>query len=292
MKFWVKFSRSIFKLAVQPRLKKMKPKLLEAVLARSPLIIDVEMVNEIRSFVISQQTTQGGFADRGGKSDLYYSLFGLFVAEAFSVSEVFEPLRKYVAEVVSKEELSGVYRYCGAILYAKLMGLDANTEKLRIQIVKDLKRGSSNQPEYSSFLGILSLYYLEDYLTLQRIVNQYNRSFLMKGSHPCPVTAANEVILSMASGQSQKGVGKLLSFHRQNGGFAALHRAPAEDLLSTGVALFALNFLEADYRLIKPDCLNFVDDLYDNGGFRSTHADSMTDVEYTFYGLLALGSMN
>lgn len=292
MKFWEKFSKSIFKLALRSRLKKLQPKLLEAVLARSPLILDDEMVNEIRSFVISQQTAQGGFADRGGKTDLYYSLFGLYVAEALSVSEIIEPLRNYVAEVVEKDKLSGVHRYCGAILYAKLIGLDENTEKLRIQIVSDLKRGSSGQPEYSSFLGILSLYYLEDYLTILRIANQYKRSYLMKGNHPCPVTAANEVILSMASGQSQKGVNKLLSFHRQNGGFAALHKAPAEDLLSTGVALFALNFLEADFRLIKPDCLNFVDDLYDNGGFRSTQADSMTDIEYAFYGLLALGSMN
>jgi len=31
--------------------------------------------------------------------------------------------------------------------------------------------------------------------------------------------------------------------------------------------------------------------LYDNGGFRSTSEDYLTDVEYTFYGLLALGSM-
>ena len=96
----------------------------------------------------------------------------------------------------------------------------------------------------------------------------------------------------MANSRSPERVNELRSFHRKNGGFAALKRAPSDDLLSTGVALFALNFLDADVRLIKPDCLNFVDDMYDNGGFRSTYADSITDIEYTFYGLLALGSMS
>ena len=68
--------------------------------------------------------------------------------------------------------------------------------------------------------------------------------------------------------------------------------APCEDLLSTAVALYALHFLDADIRIMKPDCLIFIDDLYDNGGFRATKYDSVTDVEYTFYGLLALGSMS
>ena len=164
-------------------------------------------------------------------------------------------------------------------------------EKLRKEIVAELTETTLKQPEYSGFLGILALYYLEDFVSIKRIVNQYKRIFLMKGNHPCPVVAANTVIQGFSGGQSQESADKLQSFHRTDSGFAALHHAPAEDLLSTGVALFALNFLSSDFRLIKPDCLNFVDELYDCGGFRSTQADSMTDVEYTFYGLLALGSM-
>ncbi len=270
----------------------MKPKLLEAVLAKSPLMIDDDMVKEIRSFIISQQTAQGGFSDRGGKTDLYYTLFGFYISEALRVTEVTEPLKRYVKEIVTKNSLSGVYLYCGAILYSRLLGLDTVTENLREQIVNDLKETSSKQSEYSAFLGILALYYLEDYLTIRRIVNRYVSLDLPKNIHPCPVVAANEIILGMANSRSPEGANLLRSFHRKNGGFAALRHAPAEDLLSTGVALFALNFLEADFRLIKPDCLSFVDSMYDNGGFRSTSADSMTDVEYTFYGLLTLGSMN
>jgi len=291
MKLWGKFSKNIFKLAAQPKLKKLRPKLIESVLTKSLLMLDSEMIAEMRTFILSKQTVQGGFSDRGGKCDLYYTLFGYYIAESLSVSDVIEPLKKYVTTTVATGNLSGVYRYCAAILYAKLVGLDATSEKLRAQILVDLNRSDSKQPEYSAFLGVLALYYLEDFQNIQRIVNQYKQSFQL-ASHPCPVVAAIAVMQGMTGNRKPEAVDMLNSFYRGNGGFAALQKAPAEDLLSTGVALYALHFLESDLRLIKPDCLTFVDDLYDNGGFRATQHDTITDVEYTFYGLLALGSMS
>ena len=291
MRFWERFLRSIFKLAAQPQLKKIRPKLIESVLLKSISMLDPEMITKIKSFILSKQTTQGGFADRGGNPDLYYSLFGYYIAETFSVTEVMEPLKKYVADTVTMNELSGVYRYCGAILYAKLIGLDATTEKLRRQIVADLVKTDLKQPEYSGFLGMLALYYLEDFRNIQRAVNQYKK-FEITDNHPCPVIAATAILLSMAGKKQPKVADMLKSFYRKNGGFAVLHNAPSEDMLSTGVALYALHFLDADLRLIKPDCITFIDDLYDNGGFRATSDDTYTDVEYAFYGLLALGSMS
>jgi hypothetical protein len=292
MKFWERFSKIIYKLAAQPQLKKVRPKLIESVLSKSTSMLNPEMTIEIRSFLVSQQTIQGGFADRGGKCDLYYSLFGYYIAEALSVKEVMEPLRKFVASTVELNNQTGVYRYCSAILYAKLIGIDATTEKLRKQIVADLIKTDSKQPEYAGFLGILALYYLEDYMNIQRVVKKYKRSISLLDGHPCPVVAATAVLLGMAGNLQTEAVDRLKSFYRNNGGFAALQHAPSEDMLSTGVALYALHFLDADLRLIKPDCLTFVDDLYDQGGFRATFDDPVPDIEYTFYGLLALGSMS
>ena len=291
MKFWAKFSRTIFKLAAQSQLKKIRPKLLEPVLAKSVSMLDDSMILEMKSFVLSQQTREGGFSDRASKCDLYYSLFGYFIAESLSVGGVREPLKKYISATVSACNLTGVYRYCGAILYAKLVGLDDVTEKLREEIVAELLQPNVKQPEYSSFLAILALFYLEDYLNIQRVLNRFKRSLELTG-HPCPVVAATAVMMGMAGNTQSDAVEALKSFYRGKGGFAAVLRAPEEDLLSTGVALFALHFLDADIRLIKPDCLFFVDDLYLDGGFRATSTDLITDVEYTFYGLLALGSMN
>jgi hypothetical protein len=291
MKFWERFLRIIFELAARPQIKRLRPKLIESVLAKSSSMFHPDLVTEIRSFILSKQTTAGGFADRGGKCDLYYTLFGYFVAEAYSVEVNLEPLREYIKESVTANNLSGVHRYCGAILYAKMIGIDSATEKLRKEIVAEVNNSDSKQLEYSRFMGIMALYYLGDFLNIYRIVNRYKKSFVL-GSHPCPVIAATAILLEMAGNRQPEAANILKSFYRENGGFAALHRAPDEDLLSTGVALYALNFLEADLRLIKPDCLAFVDNLYEKGGFRATLSDNFPDVEYTFYGLLALGSLS
>jgi hypothetical protein len=291
MRFWGKFSKNIFKFVLRPQIRKIQPKLLEAVMVNSILMLDSETIGEVKSFLVSKQTDQGGFSDRGGNGDLYYSLFGYYIAEALSVSEVMEPLKKFVAETVTKSNLSGVYLYCGAILYSKLIGSDATTEKLRKQIVTNLVSKEIEQPDYSGFLGILALYYLEDYQNIQRAINQYKR-FVSIAAQPCPVIAATAVILGLTGTGKQEYIEILKSFYRKSGGFAALQNAPSEDLLSTGVALYALHFLDADIRIIKPDCISFVDNMYDNGGFKATQFDSITDVEYTFYGLLSLGSMS
>jgi prenyltransferase beta subunit len=291
MKFWEKFSKNIYKLAALPQINKVRPKLIESVLAKSLSMLDSEHVEEIRTFILNKQTSVGGFSDRVGRCDLYYTLFGYYIAESLSVTQVMEPLKKYVATTVSLNNLSGVYLYCGAILYAKLIGINSTTEKLRKQIVTDLTQKDLKQREYSEFLGILALYYLEDFKNIQLIANRYKQSFSHR-DNPCPVIAATAVMLAITGNRKPEIVDKLNSYYRGNGGFSALHQAPSEDLLSTAVALYALHFLSADIRLMKPDCLTFIDNLYDNGGFRATKYDSVTDVEYTFYGLLALGSMS
>jgi hypothetical protein len=291
MKFWERLSNIIFKVLAQSRLNKLRPKLIETVLAKSAQMLDPEMTFQITSFIIENQTEEGGFADRGGKCDLYYTLFGCLIADALSVTSVMIPLKEYVEITVTKSKLSGVYLYCGAILYAKLIGKDATAEKLRKQIVDDLGKINSEQTEYNRFLGILALYYLEDYLNIKRAIIKHKRSFSLSGL-PCPVVAAAAVLLGIAGRRQPEVCALLKSYYRESGGFAAINGAPAEDLLSTGVALYALHFLDSDIRLIKPDCLSFVDDLYDSGGFRATKFDTTVDTEYTFYGLLALGSMS
>jgi hypothetical protein len=288
MKFWVRFSRTLFKLAALPLLNKIRSKSIESVLKNSINLLNEDMVEEIRSFIRKKQTPQGGFSDRAGKCDLYYSLFGYFIAEALSISEVHSPLKNWVKNEVS-DKLTGVNLYCGAILYSKLHGIDDLSIKLGKQIAVDLKK--SKQVEYSNFMGFLALYYLEDYLSIKRLINQANFSAPQK-ELPCPVIAATTILNELSGRNHLSEVDQLKSFYMKNGGFRAIKNAPYEDLLSTGVALYALHFVNADLRLMTPECLSFVDGLYENGGFRSTQSDFETDVEYTFYGLLALGSLN
>ncbi len=76
------------------------------------------------------------------------------------------------------------------------------------------------------------------------------------------------------------------------GGFRAGPQAPIGDLLSTSVALLALRTVGWSLGALSEGCLEFVDSMWqDDGGFCGSMADPVTDVEYTFYGLLALGCL-
>ena len=75
----------------------------------------------------------------------------------------------------------------------------------------------------------------------------------------------------------------------ETGGFRASEVSPVPDLLSTAVALFTLRLIE-----IHPQSAqSFIEAHWlDIGSFAPTLLDEYSDVEYLFYGLLALGSDN
>jgi hypothetical protein len=58
------------------------------------------------------------------------------------------------------------------------------------------------------------------------------------------------------------------------------------------VALHALDGLQVDFSSLKERMLDYVDSLWSaGGGFHGHWADDELDVEYTYYGLLALGHL-
>ena len=106
---------------------------------------------------------------------------------------------------------------------------------------------------------------------------------------PCSEVAARVFLLKL---MKREGAGEeklLKSFACETGGFKAFAHLRQADLLSTAVALFALQFSGADLRLLRPACLDFIHSNYSDGAFLSGDGDPTADVEYTFYGLLALG---
>ena len=84
----------------------------------------------------------------------------------------------------------------------------------------------------------------------------------------------------------------LLAQIHPEGGFKAMPGAPLPDLLSTAVALHALDGMQVSFAAHKDALLDFVDTLWSaDGGFHGHWADDALDVEYTYYGLLALGHL-
>lgn len=291
MRFWEKFSKTTFNLYALVSGNKIQVKSIESVLKNAVAMIDPVTLKQMRTYVIGLQTSEGGFPDRAGKCDIYYSLFGCFVAEALGIERTTASLKHYVNKIVRTENLTGINLHCATILYAKLFGLDTFPKSLKEKVFNDLHQTGSKLPIYSNFLSLLTYYYLQDVKGVWGIMKG-----LKKSDHademPCPVTAAQLVLFSLARKPIIQTKERLMSFYRGQGGFTALHNTPVEDLLSTAVALYALNYTGSDIRLIKPDCLTYVDSLFQDGGFRSTEPDVEIDIEYTFYGLLALGALN
>ncbi len=85
----------------------------------------------------------------------------------------------------------------------------------------------------------------------------------------------------------------ILSATHAGGGFLPFPGAPLPDLLSTAVALHALDGLQVSFADLREACLDFVDTLWTaEGGFHGNWDDDVLDIEYTYYGLLALGHLS
>ena len=61
-------------------------------------MIDKQTIDEIKSRTANFITDEGAFCDRAGKSDIYYSLFGMFVWEALNPNAINENLRNYIRQ--------------------------------------------------------------------------------------------------------------------------------------------------------------------------------------------------
>jgi hypothetical protein len=267
---------------------RFQDKSIEQVLKNSSFFLDKQTIDEICEKTFSYISNDGGFCDRSAKSDLYYTLFGMFVGNSLNISKTKENLQNYLKNINLSAKTEGVHLYCLSILYSNLFISDEKASTLRKMVKQNVKENLKT-PDYNLFLGILSLYYQNDFFTIYKILRKFKPEFNIE--LPCPVLAANAAIIKISGKDVSEVEQKLMTFYRGNGSFSALKNSPVGDLLSTAVALFALKFIGADLRKIKPDCLEFIDSLYYKGSFRATSLDSESDIEYTFYGLLALGSL-
>jgi len=106
---------------------------------------------------------------------------------------------------------------------------------------------------------------------------------------PCSEVAAKVFLQEMMNRNGSEDQELLKSFVCETGGFKAFAHLNNADMLSSAVALYALNYADCDLRLLKPACLDFIGQNFSNGAFLSGDGDHTADVEYTFYGLLTLG---
>jgi len=264
-----------------------------------------ESVNCVGDFVSSQINPDGGFRGRDGKSDLYYTSFGIDCLCSLDCEIPKDIILSYLKNCCTADALDLVHF---ASLVRSLENIESKSSPKILQgrISDSLKRFAKQRPRSAyDFFFTVALYQdlgfdipepeaiAEMILSLESadrgFVNDLN---VYAGS--VPATAAALVVLHyLGKDAPARTIDWLFDRVSSSGGFTAVPNAPVADLLSTATAVFALKTIGVPLDSITESTLDFVDMLWDTrGGFHGNIYDQALDCEYTFYGLLAIGAVS
>ncbi len=261
-------------------------------------------------FIISQRSADGGFVNKQGESDLYYTAFGTLLQYIFNIKFNVEGLKNYL-DHIDTEGLDLIHY--AAYMRCRLLASIAERSKLgatlKILSRKEIRDEQSfdvwpNNNKNSPYSRFIWLSLLEDtnnhkgndsetIAALERYTVPNGGFSNMKGQAIASANATSAALMVMGQidgyNKDSQGIAYLLKSQLPSGGFKAADNTHMPDLLSTATALFTLRCYGVEPRysaqeFIEAHWLN-------NGGFGATILDSSSDVEYLFYGLLALGTL-
>lgn len=274
-----------------------------------------EATQLVASFLHGLYRDDGGYANRAGESDLYYTSFAVSGLVALQEKLPVESLNQYLESFTDVESLDLVHRACMARVWT-LLPAEGRSPDIRAALLETSETfrtpdggynalpGTTQGTLYGCFLS-LGLYQdlhcpmpeadrmAECIQSLRTKDGGFaNSSDLPMGLTPTS-SAAAALLRQLGKPVDLELRDWLLSRFSPEGGFRAAPEAPMPDLLSTATALHALSSLGVDFRRIQEPCLDYIDSLWTaRGGFHGTWEDDTLDCEYTFYGLLALGHLS
>ncbi len=276
----------------------------------APIVLGAEAAELVERFVRSRQDADGGFQDRGGRSDLYYTVFGLDGLAALQAALPLEAVRGFILGFGDGEALDFVHLCCLARIWSYFPEAERPGGLLeRVEAWRTRDGGYHQRPgaPHTSAYGAMlagaayldwnrrpprSLRLAWSLRALRTADGAWaNEPGLAEGSTTATAAAVTFYRHTPVAPPAELGAWLLAQAH-PDGGFKAFSRAPLPDLLSTAVALHALDGLQADFSHLKEGMLDYIDSLWNaEGGFHGHWADHDLDVEYTYYGLLALGHL-
>lgn len=272
----------------------------------------------VEAFLRRQQNPDGGFKDRTGRSDLYYTVFALDGLLALQAALPLDSAIKYLQTFGDGDGLDFVHRCCLARAWATVThqgGAGRVPEELRTKLLGGVEKfrsadggysvapGAAHGTAYGCFLGLAAYQDLhaeppEPLRLIQCLKFLETPDGAWANERTVPIGSTNAaaaavtVLRQFAAPLNPAVAGWLRARIHAEGGFLAAPAAPMPDLLSSATALHALAGMQADLAPLREPCLDFVDSLWTNeGGFYGHWADEHLDVEYTYYGLLALGHL-
>lgn len=280
-------------------------KLLSA-LKRGLMKIDRPALDQLTQYILSQQVEGAAFADKTGKTDLYYTAFGWSLLHALKlplhVPSATAYLDSFDVAHLDLVHLSAYYK-CKRLLLL-MSGIKAPMLLLKSWIDKQDGRRLQLSPSGTPYDLFLTYGLLEDArqtmpdpsVWMQALepyrLEKVGFSNIQQGRfYSTNATASALMVLGQLNGfKANTQVEALCKKQADFGGFYALDEALMPDLLSTATALFVLGC----YRC-KPNesTADFIEAHWNehSGGFSATLLEDSSDIEYTFYGILALGTL-
>jgi len=213
----------------------------------------------VRQFVRRQQNPDGGFKNRAGESDLYYTVFGLDCLVALREPIDTVRLDHYLRSFGDGGDLDFVHLTCLARCWSGRAPVETRTAIL------DRLGSFSPATLYEWFLACGACQNLcaplPDVAGLLRCIGSMRAHDGACGNVPgLPVgsttaTAAAVALLRQFNELPPEEFGPwLLAQARPDGGFVAMPDAPMPDLLSTATALHALASLKFPFGHIREPC--------------------------------------
>ena len=274
-----------------------------------------DATERVSDFLRKQINPDGGFRDRAGHSDLYYTVFGLEGLIALRQQPPYQQIRPFLEKFGDGKNLDLVHLACLARCWAAFPPGNPSPETCR-RLAKKLDTFRARDGGYSPKLGAPTGTVYHGFLVLgtyqdlgiplpeaERLASSV-RSLQLDGggfsgrqgltTPSTPNTAAALTLLRQLGFPSAPNSSNwLLRQAVPDGGFRAGEDTPIPDLLSTATALHALAGMQASFEHLQETTLDFLDTLWTSrGAFYGNWTDEVADCEYTYYGLLALGHLS
>ena len=272
----------------------------------------------ILSFLQSQQASDGGFTGRSGNdSDIYYTMYAAMLYAAFT-GGIPQKLAEYIKKTASDTKLDFIHTCALGRLYALMSGgaVDAECKEClqkRLAEYRSLDGGFSHSAKfaeygtpYGAFLAAAAYDELQVEIQDKELLvasvtvcrtpdsGFANQRGALCGTANATAAAVAYLAVYNHSGGIPAGTSEfVMKLYADNGGFRASGQSPFADVLSTGSLLFAM--FEAGLSLSPEKAaatLGMIEHCWtDSGGFTGYPEDSVSDCEYTFYALLAVGAL-
>lgn len=217
--------------------------------------------DSICNYVTSQMTDNSSFMNRAGKEDLYYTMFGWMLCYSLNIKTDKVHRKNYLAgiDVSALDSLhKKVYQQC-------LLLDDLLSHGLLLAGIKHIGERNHIEEFFSEF----------NQHTVTKTLNGTAAELFVKRNEISQIEKAEQLM-------------QISTLQDETGGFYQNEVAQIPDLLSTAVALFTLSSFGMKPRYKYSD---FIEAHFnDDGSFAPNLIDLQGDVEYCFYGLLALGS--